>query len=350
MKETFGIGEIKVEKKDCRIARFDISTVSFIYNEMRNGASEKTKEFFKQVWEACKKYRYGRVEVKLETKFKLIVPRIVECNLNFFERAARKLYQLKFTDLLFKQWNSIEELIEEFDKLKSDFDSIPVDFRLRVFSQNDFELLKNSLECIKLFPIDSSSINFFVELEYFITFKCFIFAFDFCFNLTEDSISFERTFENIESIHNSFEEIRSSFSSKGIPLPPLNYSLIESNTNNSFSLKTLIDNFPFFITIPSVKFIICDKLKIFLNKFQYFYFELGFFDNISRFKSLSYITELENLLTDSNNDEMEKMLLNEKYKVFGKLCITDLTIVSKMPIEEKRKLLEYLKNFLKIYN
>ena len=67
LKETFGIGEMKVEKKNSHYARYDISTVTFIHNEMRNGASEKTKEFFKQVWEACKEYQHGKREIELNS-------------------------------------------------------------------------------------------------------------------------------------------------------------------------------------------------------------------------------------------------------------------------------------------
>ena len=177
---------------------------------------------------------------------------------------------MKFTNLLFRQWNSIDELIVEYRELKNDFDSIPIDFRLRVFSESDFELLKNSLEQIESFPIDSSSIDFFIELEYFITFKSFIFAYDFCSNLTENSISFERTFENIKSIHKSFEKIRRIFSSKEIQLPDMNYNLLEPDVYNSFSLNALIAKFPFFITIPFGKFLICEELSIFLKQISVF--------------------------------------------------------------------------------
>ncbi len=143
LKESFGIGEMKVQKKDSHNSRFDISTVSFIRNEIRNGANEKTKEFFKQVWEACKEYQHGRTKIELNNNPKLIVPQSTEYGLSTFEQSARKLYQLKFTDLLFKKWDSIDELIEKYRELKKDFEKIPIDFRLRAFSGNDFELLKN---------------------------------------------------------------------------------------------------------------------------------------------------------------------------------------------------------------
>ena len=350
LKETFGIDEMKGQKRDSHNVRFDISIVSFIYNEKKNGANEKTKKFFQQVWEACKEYLYGRIAILLNENPKLIVPHSAECNLIHFEQIARKIYQLEFTDLLFRQWNSIDELIEKYRELKNDFDSIPIDFRLRAFSSNDFELLKNSLEQIKLFPIDSSSIDFFIELEYFITFKCFIFACDFCSNLTENSISFEKTFENIKSIHKSFDEIRRIFSSKEIQLPDMNYNLLEPNTNNSFSLKVLIDNFPFFITIPFGKFIICDELSIFLDKFQYFKCNLSAFKDISRFQCFSFIAELEELLVGNNNDEIERIFSDEKYKVFRELWKMNINIESIISIEERKKFLQHFKNFLTLNN
>ena len=352
LKETFGIVEGVVEKKDHTYVRFDISTVSFIYDEMSNGESEKTKQFFKQIWKACQENRYKRTLIEFNENFKLNLPIITEYNLNYFEQAARKLYQLKFTDLLFKQWNSIEELIEEFEKLKSNFDSIPVDFRLRVFSRNDFEMLKNSLEKIKLFPINRSSLNFFVELEYFITFKSFIFAYDFSCNLNPDSISYQRTFKNIKSIYKAFEEVRNKFLSKKIQLPPLNYNLIEPKINNSFSLKALISNFPIFQTNPSsTTTVMADSLIIFLNNFQYFKCNLGTFKEVSRFLCLSFIAELEELLIgNDNDDEIEKIFDNQKYKVFMEIWPKALLSTVDLLTEEKKEYLKHFKMFLFLHN
>ena len=351
LKETFGIDEIKMGRRESDYVRFDISTVSFIHDEMRNGGNEKTKILFKQVWEACKGDRRGKVVTELSSNPKLIVPHSAECGLNPFEEAARKLYQLKFTDLLFTNWNSIDDLLEEFKKLKSDFDLILIDFRLRVFSRNDFELLRNSLECIKLLSIDERAVDFFIELEYFITFKCFIFAYDFCSHITESSISNEKTFENIKAIHESFEEIRSSFLQKEIQLPPLNYNLIEPNTNNSFSLKALIDNFPILHTTDSFYTVIADKLSIFLNEFQYCKIELGFFKEIPRFIYFSFITEVEELITGNNSDdEIEKMFLNEKYNVFWELWSNPSVQTFHLSVEGKKEFLNHFKIFLSLYN
>ncbi len=168
--------------------------------------------------------------------------------------------------------------------------------------------------------------------------------------MTENSISFEGTFENIKSIHKSFEEIRRIFSSKEIQLPDMNYNSIEPDVYNSFSLKALIDNFPFFTAIPFGKFIICDKLSIFLNKFQYFKCNLGAFKDISRFQCFSFIAELEELLVGNNNDEIERIFSDDKYKVFRELWKMNINIESIISIEERKKILKHFKNFLTLNN
>ncbi len=51
-----------------------------------------------------------------------------------------KLYQIRFTELIFGNWSGISELLAEYFKLASEFDR-DIDFRRRVFNRLD---LRNS--------------------------------------------------------------------------------------------------------------------------------------------------------------------------------------------------------------
>ncbi len=127
-----------------------------------------------------------------------------------FESTASKLYQMKFTDLLFGEWKTVNNLLDGYDELRKDFDSIRYDFRLRVFSLIDFELLDKSLKNIYSlldkysFSDRKKSIkNYFTELECFINFKCILFTRDFCLNVKKikSSESYQSSFILITSIH-----------------------------------------------------------------------------------------------------------------------------------------------------
>ncbi len=230
---------------------FDISSVSFIYHEMRFGSSEKVKSFFRQVWETSKQECSRKRDLLQISKLpKIFIPPKNSTSPNVFEREARKLYQIEFTNLLFKKWNRREDLLEEFAQLKSSFDNMIIDFRLRTFSANDFESLSNALKHIhSLF--EGFSINeiflvrpFLIELEYFVNFKCFLFIFDFCNELKESGSAnplYKKTLETISTILKLFEGIR-SFSSNYFELNPINLDIVRSNSNiQSLHMTTLID-------------------------------------------------------------------------------------------------------------
>ena len=128
---------------------YDVQSISFIYTEMKQ--NENTKEFFEKVWNACKiEYRPIVEPIIICSNPLLKIPKKVEKNTKSFHLHSRKLYQIKFTDLLLKRaWESIDDLLSEYSRLKNDFELIDIDFRLRIFSRNDFELLVIVLKEIK---------------------------------------------------------------------------------------------------------------------------------------------------------------------------------------------------------
>ena len=350
LEENFDITDT-VPRQRSDTVRFDFSTVSFIYNVMRNSKNEKVKEFLHQVWKACKFRSHRILSVELNKTLSLFVPDRNEYHPSTFEQAARRLYQFKFTELLFKQSNSIEELFAEFEQLKLDFESVVTDFRLRTFNRKDFEKLLDALAWIQL-QLSTHSFNnvliarkFFVELECFITFKCFIFTYDFC-NESQDGFLFAKTFENIKSIYKSFEEICKLLSSKRIELPVLDYTGIQqSMTENFFSLRELVGKFRFFATADSIQFVIIDDISLYLKNFEYFARNLGDLQNLSRFQYASFIVELDEILSvNGNNDErIDEIISKRKYKIFRDFWLFNPNI--RLPCQLKIK-----RNFWSISN
>ena len=115
-------------------------------------------------------------------------------------------------------------------------------------------------------------------------------------------------------------------------------------------MKDLLDNFRVFKTHDSSGIIIADKLSIFLNKFRYCKIDLSLFKNISRFQCLSFIDELEKLLIKNNNDEIEKIFSDEKYKALRDLWGHNKSLAIDLSVEGKKEYLRHFKIFLILHN
>ncbi len=95
-----------------------------------------------------------------------------------FSRAAKLLYQIKFTKMIFSNWESIDDLLLNYSQLRDDFEPIDTDFRRRVFSRGDFEKLVDAILRIRKLVDGCSEITdalkaFLTELEYFAVSKAF---------------------------------------------------------------------------------------------------------------------------------------------------------------------------------
>ena len=348
--------------------QFDNTAVSFIYHEMRFGASEKVKLFFTQVWKTSeKKCNRRNNSITISNSPKISIPSKTDKCPNIFEREMRKLYQMEFTNMLFKRWNRMEDLLEEFTQLKIYFSTINNDFRLRAFCSNDFELLSNALRHIYSL-LEGFSYNekspvrlFLVELEYFINFKCFIFIFDFCNELEKKTINgslYQKTFEFIESILISFERIR-SIGSKYFQLNPINLDILRENPDiQSLSLTALTDKCLQFI--ESIDFGLFNESKaefdeflIHLNNYAYFAkkFNSYFTINLYRFKCVELIDELNEILESNNEKKFALVFSDEKYKFlreFWKFKPKELN--GKSCMEGRRLFLEQFKAYLVLHS
>ena len=232
---------------------FDISTVVFIYNEMKFNSNEKVKSFFKIVWTACiKSYSQSCVIGSLNSYSALNIAYHDVKNQKTFGPRAQRLYQIKFANLVFKKSKeSIPGLLSDYIILRSDFQFLPIDFRYRVFGRRDILRMKDALKNIQLllpkFTVkqEISTLKFFTELGAFITFKFLLFIHDLWREVEDISklLNYQESFEAISNSIDIFEVIRRILYSKGIIIQYLTFKDINMKelTNLVFSSSNTIE-------------------------------------------------------------------------------------------------------------
>lgn len=350
-----------VQSKSEKRPYFDISTLSFIYNEMKFGKTEEIKKLFSGVWKTHLKERQCVcAKIQITHDRRLIVPRDGIKRKDVLEHVARKLYQIKFTEMIFNEWDSMEELLAEYSNLVADFGSISLDFRCRSFNRKDFELLKRALERIiclsENYPDKSASIfdSFFCELSFFIHLKSLVFMSELWKEYKKDPKigNFLETFENIKAIafdHDAFIKPLSQLSLKRIVEKSFNFII-----DNSFTLEFLANNFLSAINSQSVGSgkILPEhfgKFFQFLNESNYFEdnFE-NLTTNLSRFWFSECAAMLDEILAASS-DECHTVLRNPEYRALRDLWKTTVAEIVKLPLECKKSFLQHLKTFLILY-
>ena len=340
-----------------QFARFDICTVLFIYNEAR--FNEKTNHLFYQIWKAALGERNKTGGIELSNNPQLIIASGKEKIIPTFEAAARKLYQIKFTELVFKKWKSTQELLKEYSVLKHYFNCF-VDFRQRIFNGTDFESLRIALERIKVQLNDYSLADyalirqFFVELEYFIHFKCLLFAYDFCneAKCKSSDFNFSNVFQEFKRIERVSDEIQEILYSVGISFDRINLESI--NPHFQFvSLSELSDNL--FAIYPgtnsleqynsALKFANC------LNSFQYFKPELGYLPKgDSRLKCAGYREVLLTIIESNDKKDIQIFFSDIRYKELRKALKFNPQFYSETNPEEVKFYFEHFVAYLILYN
>ena len=346
--------------------QLDISSVSFIYHEMRFGSNEKVKLFFSQVWETSKQECSRKKDLlQISKSPEIFIPSKDGISPNIFEREARKLYQIEFTNLLFKEWNQMEDLLEEFAQLKSYFDNINIDFRLRTFSANDFELLNGALENIYSL-LERFSFNeillvhsFLVELEYFINFKCFLLIFDFCNELKESgsgNFLYQKTLETITTISKLFKKIHSFTLSRNVELPRVNLDIVQPNFWSNLSLlQKLVAKIAYSSSTNSTELVNerqsnLDELSRYLSFFEYFGQKPVNF-NILKFERTRLLSKLDEILTTNEEKCINEIFLDKNYKnIMGMCNLKLLEHTKRASVENKIRFLQKFKNFLFLNN
>ena len=338
--------------------RYDITTVSFIYNEMKNNTNKKLTEFFSTVWNECTSKSASLINYKfIATNLVILVPTIQnEMMTNSFDLSARKLYQIKYTEIVFGEWNSFEQLNESYCNLRADFKSLPIDFRLRAFGEKDFAQLKDSLK--RLVPLVTESLknkltinlNFFIELEYFVLVKSFVFIMDICKD-TSQVKKYKSAFESIAAIEKLFTQLRIF-----LPIVVIQVKCMEEGKDQLLSLKRLVQQFPCFdsislndsIAILSTKF---KRLVSYVSNFWYIGRDLGYFKNVARLNCLELIDKIHDALFKDDLDTINQIFSNDKYANYREFW-------SFIPIEAasgsdggaRRDFLEQFRMFLFLYS
>ena len=122
----------------------DVTALSFSC-KMENSQSIEAKLFFTNLWQALKKGRkVNYKDPRSGGKYKLISNHIIthyeefmNTNASISQLSFRKLYQMAFLDLLFREKVSLEELIARYAEFRQDFFGVIIDNRYRLLNKSD---------------------------------------------------------------------------------------------------------------------------------------------------------------------------------------------------------------------
>ena len=325
----------------------DITTVNYIYYEMKNSKNQEVRKFFANVWGSYQKECKAITPTNsISNEPQLIIPREHDFYFNKHEGAVRKLYQIKFTELLFSEWSSFDDLIRKYLELKKDFGSFAIDFRLRIFSKRDFYSLKGAIDKIESViktvfnsdnpsPIDQSDIRcFFIELVNFINIKCAIFIYDLHKNTKKD-LNDVPTFSVIKKIISIVGNTFHFLSSNGIKFEKDFIAIEQLNDGNQiylssfYNLITKFEEYPQIISgsNPLIAFLSCI--------------------NLPRFKCSEYIIEIDDMIRSKNYSELFE---NEEYKSLRNLWRYKPRKEFQLSAEDEDYYVEQFRKFLFHYN
>ena len=340
--------------------RFNLSTLAFIHSEMRkDNNSVEAKSFFTESWKACYKNSFKKelLPASIDQDFKISFHDYEKMDLL---TSFHKLYQMKFTELIFGNWNRISELLAEYFKLVSEFGR-NIDFRRRVFNRVDFEELKSGLKRIEELIKGCSSEDlpklryFFIELEYFVNFKSFQFLYD-LHNEMKVSLNkifeYRQTIETIGQIDQIVERIKQDISTKIslsdntkanslFPLFPikelhnfLHILILSINSGNSNEIEFLIKAFN-------------EALKMNTSDFSKTLIHLP--GGMSRFQCAEFIAQITEAIKSNSPDEINKIFQSDELKKLKELLSfvpdylfhTESTEPRKIYLEELSTYLHY---------
>ena len=281
------------------------------------------------------------------------------------------MYQVKFTELLFGSWESLDELIGGFKQLKEDFDLIPLDFRQRIFNRDDFESLKRALNKILLAlpknTIDRSNFSgyrsFFIELNIFMKFKSLLFSYDFCteFKKIPDILIYENTFKSIQELDLLFNSITNqlSESNPNLILKFVDLSSIQKQQSNSkiLSLEEMTRKFLSLFVAHKEQQIeesesILKSLISYLKSFDYIDHNLSNLKETSRFEYAEFVADLNKVLSKQEiaDVEIKREFLRCFFKISKNFMNFHSDIICQYNDDEKREFLELSRTFFIFYN
>ena len=347
--------------------RYDIHSVSFIYNEYKQ--NKVTQDFFSKVWNACKRNcTFGISSIPLSIIPLLEIPEQKEPKANSFHLAARKLYQFKFTDLLIKRkWSTIEELLVEYSELKEDFKKIATDFRLRVFSKRDFESLEKVLKVIEMelknnIPADRLTLYEFVfELEYFVLFKCSLYFFDLYNEFEKENLDeYFKILETFKAIEKYFSKIRLMVSNYESNIKKkekangkeknslisniLPFSLSQINVEMDAYLSSFEESSANFGNPPPELALVMENLDYLKQPLPHLP------DKLTRFGCAEFITKLDEWLEKNDEEVIEKLFSERESSKYTMLWTYIPTKRDEFDYQSKKEYLRNFKKFLVLHN
>ena len=319
----FPIPEPKEPLKQKNYMRFNFSTLAFIHSEMRKeNNSGGAKTFFTESWNACYMTAFNKelLPASIDQNFEISFPKYEKME-SF--ASFHKLYQIKFTELVFGNWNGIRELLAEHSRLISEFGR-NIDLRRRVFNRLDFEELKSGLGRIQKLIKGCSSVDlpklqyFFIELEYFVNFKSFLFLYDLNNEMKISSnkiLEYRQTIETIEQIDQIIKGIKQDISK---------ILVFDSNNESSlFPIKELFEQsfLPILSSNSNEREILINELnKEMENISHYFSKSLIYLPGgMSRFQCAEFIAQITEAIESNSPDEINKIFQSDEFKKLGVL-------------------------------
>lgn len=361
--------KLKFDPKPTQTCGFDIPTVNFIYHEMKKSCNPKVKDFFKRVWYKGinRSSKFHSIEIKINTVTFKLAPLFEETRIKYFKKAARKVYQIQFLKLLLKQHLSFNNLIEDYKLLKDEFTSDVIDFRLRLLNQYEFEELTHALHhiCELIERTERTAIElawikrFHEELNLFLSYKCFIFTYDF-YNAVIDSkylhssiVFYRPVFGTFKKISTLFSSIQAAFHSKKISVHSnkLGCKLV-GVSDDALLLDEIFDQFSELTKLneegksyeATVKFFEIGKK---IKRIEYFDINLSLITkNASRFRYVEAIGEIEKIISERNEERVEKIFCSPEYSFLRELWKHSGINIRNKSTEIKMEFLEYFYSFL----
>ena len=367
--------DLKLKTSYLRGREFDLSTVTFIYHEMKNSCDYRVKDFFKRVWYNCTKSSstfYFEIEIGT-VKLKL-APLVKEKRINHFKKLARKVYQIQFLKLLLKQHTSFDSLIEDYKLLKVEFMDDIIDFRLRLLNQYEFEELIYALNRIyeliertektKRTEEELSLIKYFhEELNYFLSYKCLIFTRDFYATVIGKKYFhsfiglYQPVFETFKKISTLFSSIHAAFHSKKNPVHSSELGCkIVGVSDDVLLLDEIFTQFLELTKLSVEKktyeiYVELYEIGKKIGHAQYLDTNLSLIvQNATRFQYVEAIGEIKKMISERNEWKLEEIFYSPKYSFLRELWKPCRIAACNKSIEIKMEFLEYFYSFLILHH
>ena len=275
-----------------------------------------------------------------------------------FFPAAKKLYQIKFTALIFEKYPDFDSLFKKYNELTKDFSNIWIDFRLYLFSSRDFKRLAgafaNILELLSKCPIIiTNEINGFMgKLNMFACFKFLLYLHDCRCEIAKPTYQLQTVLNAMKSICHTHIQIVSCCRAKDVHLQP---DLMLDFKGVHFSIGKIIDGFES-PPIPQ-----SDLFELFCGEadnahkselLAHFAHQMGYLppQEMTRLEYAEFAAKLSQALEENNEKLIKEIFHPNYYLPVRKLWVNKPEELEDASVEDMKSWLKLFRSFLLEYN